>query len=123
VLTNNLIGSRLSPTPIIAGGWWNWQSVLWSIWEAVICVGLCVGLLVLFRDSINQSGKWQKFLAANAYAVYLIHLPIVIGIQFGFAAVAIAPLAKFLLVTLISLPICWGTSHLLRKLSFVGKIL
>lgn len=119
----SLGGHRLFPPSMIAGGGWNWSSALWSTWEAVICVGLCVGLLILFRDYIKASGRWQKFLATNAYAVYLIHLPIVVGVQLSFVGVAIDPLTKFLAVTLVSLPICWGGSYFLRKLPFMSKIL
>lgn len=117
------LGGQLLPTQIIAGGGWDWRSAVWSTWEAVICVGLCIGLLILFRDYINRSGKWLRRIAANAYTVYLIHLPIVIGIQIGAASLVIPPLAKFFLVTLLSVPLGWFISDSLRRLPLSKKIL
>ena len=46
-------------------------------WESFLCVGLCVGLPVLFRElKLGASRAWRA-LAANAYAVYVFHFPIV----------------------------------------------
>lgn len=62
---------QLLPTPIIAGGGLDWRSLVWSSWEALICVGLCVGLPVLFRTYATHQSRWLRGLAANAYAVYI----------------------------------------------------
>ncbi|MBI4784393.1 MAG: acyltransferase family protein [Oscillatoriophycideae cyanobacterium NC_groundwater_1537_Pr4_S-0.65um_50_18] len=111
------------PTRLIAGGGWNWRSLVWSTWEATICVGLCIGLLVLFRERINQPGKWGRILSANAYTVYLIHILVVIAVQFWVAPVSIPPLLKFLLVTLIGIPLCFLIGHFIRKLPIARLVL
>lgn len=115
-----LMGRQLFSTRLLAGGGWNWRSLVWSTWEATICVGLCVGLLVLFRERVNTQGKLGKLLSENAYTVYLIHILIVIAIQFLVAPVAIAPLLKFFLVTLVGIPLCFLSSHYLRKFIFIN---
>jgi glucans biosynthesis protein C len=116
-------GETLFPTRIIAGGGWNWRSLIWSTWETTICIGLCIGILVLFREYLNKQSQWSQWLPANAYAVYLIHILIVIALQIGFAPLPISPLLKFLGVTLVGVPLCFLSSHYLRKLPIASKIL
>jgi surface polysaccharide O-acyltransferase-like enzyme len=84
---------------------------------------LCIGILVLFREYFNKRSKWGQWLSANAYAVYLIHVLIVIGLQIGFAPLPIPPLLKFLGVTLIGVPLCFVSSHYLRELPIASTIL
>lgn len=115
-----LMGRQLFSTRLLAGGGWNWRSLVWSTWEATICVGLCVGLLVLFRERVNTQRKLGKLLSDSAYTVYLIHILIIIAIQFLVAPVAIAPLLKFFLVTLVGIPLCFLSSHYLRKFIFIN---
>lgn len=86
---------------IIANGGLNWGSFVWSAWEAVICVGLCVGLLVLFREGINgRPGKLLSAMAGASYGAYIIHLFLLVGLQFGLHTAALPPFVKFVLVTL-----------------------
>ncbi|MBD1869619.1 acyltransferase family protein [Oculatella sp. FACHB-28] len=93
------------------------------MWETTICIGLCIGILVLFREYLNKQGKWEQWLSDNAYVVYLIHVVIVIGLQVGFAPLPIPPLLKFFGVTLIGVPLCFVFSHYLRKLPIASTIL
>ncbi|MGG6241235.1 acyltransferase family protein [Nodosilinea sp. AN01ver1] len=108
---------------VIADGGWDWRSLFWSTWEATICVGLCVGLLVFFRERGSGQGKWGRILSANAYVVYLIHILVVIPVQFLVAPVFIPPLLKFFLVTLVSIPLCFLIGYYVRKLPLVRLVL
>lgn len=115
-------GHHLLPR-LIAGGGLDWRSLVWSGWEAAICVGLCVGLLVLARERFNAQGKLPRALSANAYAVYVIHLWPVIGLQFALAGVALHPLGKFAIVTLAGVPLCFALGGLIRRLPPVKRAL
>ncbi|GAB4384418.1 MAG: acyltransferase [Elainellaceae cyanobacterium] len=115
-------GRRVFAQPIFADGGWNWRSLAASFWEATVCVGLCVGLLVWFREYLNTQGKVQRVLAKNAYAVYLIHLLVVVAVQFSIATVDIDPLLKFGIVTFISTPLCFLMSHYLRQFPLASRV-
>ncbi|MEL6384186.1 MAG: acyltransferase family protein [Cyanobacteria bacterium J06626_18] len=115
--------STLGLPSLIAVGGWDWRALLWSFWEAAICVGLCLGLLVLFRERINFQGRLLRSLSQNAYAVYLIHLLIILYLQFSIADLAVGPLVKFGLVTVIGTPLCFGLSMFLRRLPFVRVVI
>ena len=51
--------------------------------ESFLCVGLCVGLPVLCRELRLGGGRMWRALAANVYAVYVFHFPIVLLLQWA----------------------------------------
>ncbi len=58
----------------------NWRLCLY---ESFLCVGLCVGLPVLCRELALGTGRLWRMLAANVYAVYVFHFPIVLLLQWA----------------------------------------
>lgn len=114
----------IAPVPvIIADGGANWRALVWSLWESLICVGLSVGLLTLFRERLDQQSRLVALLAACSYAVYLLHLWLVIGLQFGLDDVALPPWSKFLLVLVAGTLLSFGASSLLRRLPYATRII
>lgn len=72
---------------VYAQGGLNWNSFAYSFYETFLCTGLCIGLICLFRETMNVSGELSKALSANAYAVYIFHVPIVVLLQYSLANV------------------------------------
>jgi surface polysaccharide O-acyltransferase-like enzyme len=72
---------------------------------------------------VNRTGRVWQVLSANAYAAYILHVPIVIGIQYALLTLPAGPLTKFAIVGLVSTPLTFGVSHLIRKLPRVKSIL
>ncbi|MBP8534568.1 acyltransferase family protein [Streptomyces sp. MK37H] len=66
-----------------ATGGASWQSALWALYESGLCVALCTGLLTLFRELRMAPGPVSRELSAGAYTVYIVHLPIVVAVQFA----------------------------------------
>ena len=60
--------------------------------EAFLCTGLCVGLPVLFRELALGAGRLWQVLAANVFAVYVFHFPLVLLWQW---ALIDAPVPKW----------------------------
>ena len=103
-------GSRQASFPI-AGGF-QWLAFIYALWESFMVVGVCIGLIVLFRQRWNHQGKLAKNLAANVYAVYLIHPLVLVGFAYAFHTVALYPLLKFVISVIIVLPLCFLLSDL-----------
>jgi len=68
-------------------------------------------------------GKLLSLMAGAAHVTYIIHLLVVIGIQFGLNAIALTPFTKFVLVTLLGTILSFGIGHLMRQLPGAKKIL
>jgi peptidoglycan/LPS O-acetylase OafA/YrhL len=72
----------------------------------IFVVGVCIGLLVLFRTRWNHQGRLAKELAADVYTVYLIHAPVLVGFAYDLHVVALYPLLKWGIAVLITIPLC-----------------
>lgn len=101
----------------------RWQALLYALWESVVCVGLCIGLLTLFRKHFNTQGKVGKALSTSAYTVYLIHPLIIVPLAYAVRNIELYPLLKFALVVLMGVPLCFFVSYFIRKLPLAHKIL
>jgi surface polysaccharide O-acyltransferase-like enzyme len=106
----------------IAGGF-NWLAFSYALWESFVVVGVCIGLLVLFRMRWNHQGRLARSLAASVYTVYLIHAPVLVGFAYAFHVVAVYPLLKFGIAVLITIPLCFLISSLIHKIPFANRVL
>lgn len=104
-------------------GGFHWRPFVFAVWEAFVCIGLCVGLLVYFRERVCVQGKLGRAIAANVYGMYLVHLPVVVFLQHALVDVRMYPLIKFFLVTLAGILLSFLVSHYMRKLPCAKKIL
>lgn len=97
---------------------------LWVPYEAFLCVSLCAGLLVLFREKFDRQGPFLATLSANAYSVYIVHFPIVVALQYAIHPAHLHPLACFVIVAVCALPISFLAAHFgLRRLPYARSIL
>ncbi len=96
--------------------------VAYAFWEPLFCVGVCLGLLVLFREKKNTQGWLSRFLADNAFAVYVFHAPLLVAITMILRGLVIYPLLKMVLASLIVLPLCFGFSYFIRKIPLMKKL-
>lgn len=104
-------------------GGFHWRPFIFAVWEAFVCIGLCVGLLIYFREKVNSQGRLRRALSANVYAVYLIHFPVVIFVQYTLAGVMLHPFIKFLVVIVTGILFSFLISHVVRMVPCAKKIL
>ncbi len=117
-----ILGIAAGAQPADYLGGFYWQALLEAEWEAFLDVGLCIGLLVLFRQCWNRQGRLTKALAANAYAVFLISSLVIVIVAQAFSTVALHPLLKFIIVMLLVLPLSFLVGLILRKIPLVNRI-
>ena len=99
-------------------------SLLGSIWEAFMCVSMCITLLSLFKNRFNSQGPFAKALANNSFTVYLIHIPVIVFLQYLLIGVAIDLLIKFAIVGTIGVTLAFAISHyMIRRLPYAKYIL
>ena len=99
------------------------DSLMYPAWEAVICAGLSVGLIVLFRERFNRAGKILVAMAAASYTAYILHLMIVVFTQMGLEGTDVPILAKFLIVTAVGVALAFWLGHLARRVPGLRVIL
>ncbi len=117
-----LIGGALESDLPFKGGL-TWQAMAYAQWEAFLCLGLCLGLIYLFRRYLNRQGRLAKFLSPNAYTAYIIHAPIITFTALALRNVDLYPLLKFGLVALIGVSLSFIVGNLIRKLLHADRVL
>ena len=105
-----------------AGGL-HWQCLAYSVWEQFVCVAMIITLSVLFRKRLNHQGAIARAASASSYTTYIIHTPVIILVALALRHIALYPLLKFVLVTLIAVPTCFLLANGIRKLPLARKIL
>ncbi|WP_419705908.1 acyltransferase family protein [Promicromonospora sp. NFX87] len=94
-----------------------------SLAENVFAISTIVALLVLFRERFSGQPAWARWAARNSFAVYVIHPLVLVGVAMLFAPLAAPAGVKFLVLLALSVPLCWGFAHLLRKIPGVSRVL
>jgi fucose 4-O-acetylase-like acetyltransferase len=104
-------------------GGWHWQALVYAMWEPFVCVGIIIGLLVLFRAKCNQGGRFLQALAGSTYAVYIVHGFVLVVIALVMKDILWHPLVKFVFGVLVSIPVCFSLGFFIRNLPGTKKIL
>jgi glucans biosynthesis protein C len=101
----------------------TWPSLVTAICEQALAVGLVLGLLVLFRERLDHQGSRRRFLSAHAYAVYVIHPVVLVALGYALGGVQAPAVAKFALLAVLAVPLCWVMALLVRALPGARKVL
>jgi glucan biosynthesis protein C len=109
------LGGAFSGNEVSFAGGLHWQAAGYALWEAFFCVGMCLGLIVLYRERVNVCGRITGFLAANNFGVYVFHTPILVAVSLALRHLSYHPLAKTMLVVALVLPACFLFAALVRR--------
>ena len=117
------IASATGTTAAVQGGL-TWQSAAFSVWESFVAVAMSVGLIAVFREKFNRQNKLVKVLSDNSFAVYMFHPMIIIPVTLLFSSIALYPIAKWLLLCMICIPLCFAATHFVfRRIPLLKKVL
>ena len=61
-------------------------------------------------------------MARHSYAVYVFHIPIVVGVAYALRGVQLAALLKFGLASLMIVPICFAVAFVVRRLPGARRV-
>ncbi len=118
-----LVGGATTSFDPYRGGW-HWQAFVYALWEAFLCISMCIGLIYAFRRYLNRRGKLAEFLVPNAYTAYIIHALVITTVALiASDLLPLHPLLKWVVVALVSVPLCFGLSSLIRKIPYTDRVL
>ncbi len=110
-------------TQSLLGGF-HWQSAAFSFWEAFFCLGICLGLIVLFRDRFNAQGRFSQWMSRNSFTAYLFHTPVLVAVTLLLQHLPMPPLIKFAIAAVLAVPITFLLSgFLLRNTPLLRRVL
>ncbi len=107
----------------------TWQSAVYTLWDSIFAVGMCLAAITFFRRFFNGESRLGRFLSQQSYAVYIIHIPIIVFLAYSLylayarRGIDLGPLLKFGIAAVIVLPICFAVAYIIRKIPGVSRIL
>ncbi|HEX7307884.1 acyltransferase family protein [Lentzea sp.] len=96
--------------------------LLLALWEALFAVGVVLVLLRAFDRFAAGTSRLSRYLADNAFAVYLVHAPVIVGVVAVLHPLDAAPVPKFLLTLVLSAAASWAISGALRRVRVVRSV-
>ncbi|HVU95574.1 MAG TPA: acyltransferase family protein [Puia sp.] len=111
-------------TPSFFIGGWHWQSLAISLLEAILGVGISLGIIAVFRDRFNRQGPRAAFLSANSFAVYVFHATILVAVSRAMAGWQASALLKFAVAAMLAVTLTYIlAATLFRRIPLLKKIL
>ena len=104
------------------GGGLTWPAVLYAFWEPFVAWGIIAAWLLVFREHMNQPSALWEWLGRRAYAVYIIHPPVLVGISLLLHGWAAPALVKFGVVGLLACAATWLLADPLVRLPGVRSV-
>ena len=101
----------------------TWRSAVYALWDSIFVVGMSLAAITFFRRFFNQESGFGSFLSQQSYAVYVIHVPIIVFIGIALKGIELAAWLKFGLLAVIAVPTCFVLAYLIRKIPGVSKVL
>lgn len=91
--------------------------------ETVLCVGIMMGSIVVFRKLVNFTNPTLNFFSSCSFGIYLFHLLLVIAFQILLKDINIPTLVKFFIVSILGILTSAGLTFVLRKNKILTSIL
>lgn len=101
----------------------SWQVLTQILVESFFTMGVVLTLLVAFRRFFNQSNRFLRFLSDNAFAVYVLHAAVLVGVGTALSGWEASALAKFAGMAALAVPLCWALAGAVRAVPGVRRVL
>ncbi len=100
----------------------SWTAILYALWEPFVAWGLIAAWLLVFRARMNQPSAFWTWLNRRAYAVYIIHPPVLVGIALLLHGWVAPAFVKFTVVGILACAGSWLASDPLVRLPGVRRV-
>jgi len=100
----------------------SWAAVFYALWEPFVAWGLIAAWLLLFRARMNQPSAFWTWLNRRAYAVYIIHPPVLVGIALLLHGWVAPALVKFAVVGTLACIATWLLSDPLVRMPGMRRV-
>lgn len=117
------IGVATGTDPELFAGGGTWQSAVFAMIEGVIVVTVSLWLVDLFRRRFNHQGALARELSRAAYAAFLVHQIVLVGLVLASRQMPWPPELKYLAVSLLGVTLSFGFGAAVVRLPGVARIL
>lgn len=104
-------------------GGFDAPALVWAAYDSALCVALCVGLLTAFRETVTRGSRLSTELSADSYGVYILHVPLVVAVQYYLADRALSPVASWVTTSVLGVAGAFLLAAGLRRLPGFRQVL
>lgn len=101
----------------------NGPALAWAAFDSALCVSLCVGLLTVFREAVTRSSRLSAELAADSYGVYILHVPLVVSMQYYLSDRSWSAAGAWMTTSVLALAVAFLLAAGLRRLPGFRQVL
>lgn len=96
---------------------------LYALWQSVVCVGISLALLWVFREKLAGTGPLPHGMARSAYTAYILHPVFVIAATELVVQFPSTPFVHFMLLCPLAVVSTFVVSEGVRRLPLLNRIL
>ena len=104
------------------GGGLTWPAILYALWEPFVAWGLIAAWLLVFRATMNRPSPFWSWMNRRAYAVFIIHPPVLVGVSLLLHSWIAPALIKVCVTGALACTACWLIADPLVRLPGVRRI-
>lgn len=118
-----LFGDRLLGIQGRPEGGWNIPAFVYALWEPFVAWGVILALLERCQRRFQKFGPVGARLTRRAFAIYVVHPPVVVTVTLVLRGVVAPGLLKFMLSGSVACVLCYWLSGLLLSVPSVKRVL
>lgn len=104
-------------------GGWNVQAAVYAFWEPFLAWGAIIGLLHFYTRRLETPGPVWSSLSRRAYAIYIIHPPVLVALALAWRSIAAPAAVKFLVTGTATCLACYLLAGLLLRVPGAKRVL
>lgn len=109
--------------PVVFATGFSAPAILYAFWEPLVAWGIVGAYLVWFRRYANRPSPAWHYLASTAYAVYVVHTPVLIATSLALRNWHGPAMAKFLTAGTLAFIASSALSAALLRIPFLHRVL
>jgi peptidoglycan/LPS O-acetylase OafA/YrhL len=105
------------------GGGLTWPAIVYAFWDPFVAWGLIAAWLLLMRKFMNSPSAFWSWLNRRAYAVYIIHPPVLVGISLLLYPWVVPALVKFAVTGTLTCIATWAIADPLVRIPGIRRVI
>jgi peptidoglycan/LPS O-acetylase OafA/YrhL len=106
-----------------SSGGWNVPAAVYAFWEPFVAWGFILALVQAFQRRFQGLGPVWAALARRAFAIYIIHPPVLVAVALAWRGVAWPQLIKFALTGTVTCVLCFWLAGMLLRVQPIRRLI
>jgi peptidoglycan/LPS O-acetylase OafA/YrhL len=106
----------------MALGGLNWASISFAVLYGVVSIAFTLWCLAWLRRRWPTHGRLLTKAGRGSYATYLLHPVVLVSVMLAFRVVPVGAQVKFLIVSVLAVPVCFAVGYAVTRLPGVGRV-